>query len=278
MATISAALVKQLRDATNVSMMECKRALVEADGDVDKAGVLLRERGVAVAAKKATRVANQGLIAKSSQDDGNTQALVEVNCETDFVARNDNFIAFVASLADKSAATDVELAVELKDDVTAKIAEIGENIIIRRNLRYVKNGAGGIGTYVHSNNKIGVLLELGCEKEETASSDEFKQLLNDLCLHIAACMPRYLTQDEVPAEEVESEKAIFAKQAEGKPEQVIVKIVEGKLRKFYEEICLVKQGFVKEPKQSITDLLAETGKTLGDTLVIRRFDRFEIGR
>ena len=278
MTAITATLVKQLRDATNVSMMECKRALVDADGDVNKAGVLLRERGVAVAAKKADRVANQGLIATATSDAGNTIALVEVNCETDFVARNENFVAFVSALAEQACNTDGDLATVVREDITSKIAEIGENIIARRNTRYVRKNPGSLGAYVHSNHKIGVLLELGCEKDATASKADFRQLLGDLCLHVAACCPRYLTADQVPESEVKDEKSIYAKQVEGKPDQIVKKIVDGKLRKFFEEICFLDQGFVKEPKQSITDLLAAIGKTLGDTIVIRRFVRFEIGR
>ncbi|MDA1045244.1 MAG: translation elongation factor Ts, partial [Verrucomicrobia bacterium] len=142
MTAITATLVKQLRDATNVSMMECKRALVDADGDVNKAGVLLRERGVAVAAKKADRVANQGLIATATSDAGNTIALVEVNCETDFVARNENFVAFVSALAEQACNTDGDLATVVREDITSKIAEIGENIIARRNTRYVRKNPG----------------------------------------------------------------------------------------------------------------------------------------
>ena len=277
MATITASQVKELRDATNVSMMDCKRALVEAEGDITKAGILLRERGIAVAAKKADRAANQGLIASATSSDGSTVSLVEVNCETDFVARNDEFIAFVASLAERACDTDGNLGEENKEEVTAKIAEVGENIVIPRNERYTVSGTGAVGAYVHSNSKIGVLIEIGCTKTESTTSEAFQQLLKDLCLHAAASSPRFLKDDEVPEAEVTSEKAIFAKQVEGKPEQIVEKIVAGKIRKFYQEICFLNQGFVKEPKQTITELLSETGKALGDTIEIRKFKRYQMG-
>ncbi len=277
MPEITAALVKQLRDATNVSMMECKKALVDANGDLDEAGKLLRERGVAVAAKKADRVANQGLIASASDSEGNTVSLVEVNCETDFVARNENFQAFVNELAGEAVESDASLAETRADDITAKIAEIGENIIVRRNTRYSVSGNGGVCAYVHSNGKIGVLIELDCTKDTTAGQEAFKDLIKDLSLHVAAANPRFLSPEEVPEPEVNAEKEIFAKQVEGKPAQVVEKIVEGKLRKYYEEICFLKQGFIKEPKQSIESLLETTAKSLDDTLTVRRFERYQIG-
>jgi elongation factor Ts len=277
MTEISASLVKNLRDATNVSMMECKRALVEAGGDVEKATRLLRERGMAVAAKKASRAANQGLVATATSADGRTVSLVEVNCETDFVARNDGFIAFVASLAKRALETDAALAEQAQADVTAKIAEIGENIVLRRNARFTLQGNGTVTAYIHLGGKMGVLLDVGCEKPETAAKPQFKEVTRDLILHVAAANPRYLVPEEVPAAEVASEREIFAKQVADKPAQIVEKIVDGKIRKFYQEICLIEQPFVKEPKQTIKGLLQETGKALGDTLTIRRYVRYMIG-
>ncbi len=277
MADITAKMVKELRDATNVSMMECKRALVEAEGDYDKATKLLRERGVAVAAKRSARVANQGIIASSSSEDGKTKSLVEVNSETDFVAKNDDFKAFVISMADNALATDENLAEKYEEDVIAKRVQIGENITIRRNVRFILNGTGAIGSYIHMGGKVGVLIEVACENEATIDKDEFKALVSDLTLHIAACTPQHLNKDEVPAETVAAEREIFVKQVEGKPEHIIGKIVDGKLEKFYSEICLVSQGFVKEPKQSITALLEEVGKAVDDKLTITRFVRYQLG-
>lgn len=278
MADITAALVKELRDATNVSMMECKKALVESNGDIEQATKVLRERGMAVAKKKASRAANQGLIASSSGDEGKTVSLVQVNCETDFVARNDNFKSFVAELSEKALDTDGSLAEDLKDVIVAKVAEIGENIVIPRNARFVQESAGVIQPYIHLGGKVGVLIEVGCEKDETTETPEFKELARDLSLHVAACNPQYLTSDEVPADEIASEKDIYSKQVEGKPAEIVDKIVEGKIRKYFGEICLLDQGFVKEPKQSVTELLAEVGSKVNDSICIRRFVRYQLGQ
>ena len=277
MADIGAALVKELRDALGISMMECKNALVEAGGDLEEATRILRERGVAVAAKKAERVANQGRIASSTSEDGSTISLVEINCETDFVARNESFIAFVDDLTARACKTDGDLAEEVKEEVIAKITELGENLVVRKCERLTKEGSGILASYIHMGGKVGVLLDVSCQKAETEEVEAFKALAHDLTLHIAACSPRYLTPADVPEADIESEKAIYAKQVEGKPEQIIEKIVTGKLHKFFAEICLVKQGFVKEPKQSVEKLLAAVGKDVDDTLGIRRYVRYQIG-
>jgi len=270
-------MVKELRDATNVSMMDCKRALVEAEGDTDKATTLLRERGIAIAGKRASRAANQGLVASSASNDGKIVSLVEVNCETDFVARNSDFQSFVDEVAVKATETDESLAELLKDELTGKIAEIGENIVLRRNIRYVLEDTGMVASYIHLGGKVGVLVEAGCGKEETVSSPAFRELVKDLTLHVAAASPQYLTSDDVPEDVIAEERAIFAKQVDNKPPEIIEKIVDGKIKKFFAEICLVDQGFVKEPKQSISALLAETGKAIGDDIVIRRFFRYQLG-
>ena len=277
MADITASLVKELRTATNVSMMECKRALVESEGDIEKATKILRERGIAIATKKSSRAANQGLISATASDDGKTIAMIEVNCETDFVAKNDNFIAFVNSMTTKACETDGVLGDEAKDEVTAKVVEVGENIKIRRNIRYILDAPGKLLSYIHLGGKVGVLLDLACEKQESTENDIFTEVAKDLTLHIAACNPDFLNSDEVPADKIAAEREIYANQVKGKPEAIIEKIVEGKLNKFFGEICLNNQGFVKEPKQSITDLLAEKSKELGDTLSIRRFVRYQLG-
>lgn len=277
MPEITATLVKNLRDATNVSMMECKRALVESAGDVEKAMRLLRERGMAVAAKKASRVANQGLVATAASPDGKTVSLIEVNCETDFVARNQTFITFVRSLAERGLQSEGDLAEAVQAETTAKVAEIGENIVVRRNTRYVLQGPGAISAYIHLGGKVGVLLELGCQKDATVTSPDFQEVLRDLALHVAASKPRYLKPEEVAADELTAEREIYAKQVQDKPAQIVDKIVDGKIKKFYQEICLIEQGFVKEPKLSVRSLLADKGKALSDTLEIRRYVRFEVG-
>jgi len=277
MVEISAELVKQLRLATNVSMMECKKALTDAQGDMEKATRLLRERGVALAAKKATRATNQGLVASHVAPDGKTASLVEVNCETDFVARNPTFQAFVKEMAEKAAATDGSLAAEAKDKVVAKVTEIGENITVRRNTRYILQGTGRIGSYIHMGGKIGVLVEAACQKPETVDNPAFKDLVRDLTLHIAASRPQYKDPSEIPADVVKSEREIYAKQVQGKPANVLEKIVDGKMRKFHEEVCLLRQPFVKEPKQSITQVVQGVEKALTDTIAVRRFVVYQLG-
>jgi elongation factor Ts len=184
----------------------------------------------------------------------------------------------VADLLERSKNAENDgLAVSVKDELTGKIAEIGENLIVRRNVKYTLQGSGMIAAYVHMGGKVGVLLEVGCGKEETASSDAFKELVKDLTLHIAAASPGYLKRDEVPEDIVAAEREIYAKQVEGKPEHILDKIIDGKLGKFYSQICLVEQMFVKDTDVSIADLLSGKGKELDDTLEIRRFTRYQLG-
>lgn len=278
MAGITAAQVKELRDATNVSMMECKKALVEAGGDRDAAIRLLRERGLAIAGKKAARTAKQGLVAADVSDGGKLGVMIEVNCETDFVARNEVFQAFVQDLLVKAREVgDDDLAEAVKDEVVARVAEIGENIIVRRNIKYEVQGTGLIASYIHLGGKMGVLIEVGCENEETTQNAAFKELVKDITLHIAACNPICLKRDEVPEDVIRSEREIFAKQVEGKPANIIDKIVNGKMEKYYGQVCLLEQAFVKNPDQTVTQLLEDTGKALEDTPGIRRYARYQIG-
>ena len=213
--TITASQVKELREATNVGMMECKKALTESGGDMDAAIQLLRERGMVIAGKKAGRAANEGLIAAEVADGGQLGVIVEVNCETDFVARNESFQEFVSQVVAKGRQVDGDLAEVFKDELTSKIAEIGENLIIRRNDRYELQGTGAVASYIHLGGKVGVLLEVGCESAETASADAFKEVVKDITLHIAASNPDYLTRDDAPEDVLATEREIFVKQAEG---------------------------------------------------------------
>ena len=274
---ISAAMVKELRDETNVGMMECKKALIEAGGDKEKAIKFLRERGLAIAGKKASRTAKEGNVAAEIFNSGKTGVMIEVNCETDFVTRNDSFKDLVVQLIGIAKGITGSLAEAAKDLVVSKIASIGENIIIRRNVRYDVQGEGIIASYIHLGGKVGVLVEVGCGKAETAVNATFKELVKDITLHIAACNPGYLTRKDVPETVLASEKDIYAKQVVGKPANILEKIVMGKLEKFFSQVCLVEQGFVKDPEQTITELLAAKGKELGDALTIRRFTRFQVG-
>jgi len=274
---ITATLVKELREETNLGMMECKRALQETGGDKDKAVRLLRERGMAIAGKKAERVAKEGRVASDIYDNGKSGVMIEVNCETDFVAKNENFQDFVAGLVAHAKGIDGSLAESAKDQVIAKIAEIGENLIVRRNIKYTVTGNGAVAGYIHLGGKVGVLLEVGCDKPETTQSEAFKEAIKDVTLHIAAANPQFLNRADVAADVIAAEKEIYAKQVEGKPANIVDKIVSGKLEKYYSQICLVEQGFVKDPDQTVTDMLAARSKELGDKLTIRRFTRYQVG-
>lgn len=275
---ITASMVKELREATSVGMMECKKALEETNGDFDAAVKLLRERGSAVAAKRADREAKEGKIEAIVTADAQSAAMIEVNCETDFVTRNENFQAFVAELRNEALNYETgKMAEAVADKVTEKISSIGEKIQLRRNVKWDVNGTGAIISYIHMGGKVGVLVELGCEKADTLKSEAFQELAKDLTLHVAAAAPQYLNRGEVPEELLESEKDIFRKQLEGKPANIIDNILLGKINKFYSQICFLEQGFVKEDKVSITNLVAEKGKALGDTLSIKRYVRYQLG-
>lgn len=287
--SISATLVKELREKTNAGMMDCKKALEESKGDFEAAIEWLRVKGLSSAAKKADRVAAEGMVF-AKVFGGKTGVVVEVNSETDFVARNENFKNFVLSVAEhvaESTATGDLLdqafvknpSVKLGDYLKENIAKIGENLVIRRSEKYSLNGEGLVQSYVHGDGKIGVLIEMGCANAAASSNEAFKALALDLTLHIAAMNPMAITSDQIPAEVVAKEKEILkAKNLEaGKKAEMVDKIVEGQIRKFLAENCLVEQQFVKNPDQKIGDLLKEVGKKVGSDLTIRRFVRFELG-
>ena len=286
---ITASLVKELREQTGAGMMECKNALKETEGDIAAAIKYLRERGDLKAAKKADRAAKEGVVAAQISEDGKSGILVEVNCETDFVARNENFQAFVdevASTVATSDAQDLEAAMALpKGDQTlegyikTKVLELGENLQFRRFERLNVSGEGAVASYIHLGGKVGVLIAVNAEKAESASNDAFRDLVKDLTLHIAASAPAGLGREDISADLVEAEKDIFRKQMEGqnKPADILEKIISGKLGKFYSEHCLLEQGFVKDPDTTIQGLLEAQGKEVGDTLAIDRFVRFQLG-
>jgi len=286
---ITASAVQELRKITNAGMMACKKALTETEGDIDAAVKLLREKGIVKSAGRADRETSEGLIATQISDCGANGVLVEVNCETDFVAKNEDFSAFVSDITktiSESDASDAESAGAvaytdgtIQDALGAKFSELGEVIKIKRIARFAAEGNGAISSYIHMGGKVGVLLELSAENADTKGTDAFKGLARDICLHIAASSPTGLTRDDIDASTIEEEKEISRKQllAEGKPEQIIEKILIGKINKFYSEVCLLDQAFVKDDKVSITELLATQSKELGDTLSIARYVRFSIG-
>jgi elongation factor Ts len=275
MAEITAQAVGKLREITGAGLMDCKKALVETQGDLDGAVDLLRKKGIASAAKKADRDAKEGAIFQSIAPGSKSGILVEINCETDFVGRNDSFKAWGESVAEKLLANP---AVDLEADRVAAVAKIGENILIRRSHKLDVTGNGLVATYIHTGAKVGVLVEVGAGKNETVANDEFKQLVRDITLQIAAATPQYVDRTEVPAALIEREKEIAGEQVKNKPPQAIAKILEGKLEKFYQGICLVDQGFVKQNGEvSVKDHVAALGKKLGDEISIRRFVRMQLG-
>ena len=275
MAEITAAIVAKLREMTNAGMMDCKRALTESGGNLDAAVDILRKRGAATAAKKSSREAKEGLIAQYLAPGGRLGVIVEVNCETDFVARNEMFRAFADSIAKKLAA---DPHANLEADREAEVAKIRENIKIARHARMEVSGNGLIAGYIHTGAKVGVLAEVSAGKESTVANDEFKQLVKDITLQIAAGHPSVVSRDQVPADVVAKEREIAAEQVKNKPPQAIAKIVEGKLEKFYQTTCLVDQGFVKKNSEiSVKEHVATVAKQLGDELTIRRFVRFQVG-
>ena len=259
---------------TSAGLMDCKNALTETDGDVEAAVDVLRAQGTIKAAKKAGREANEGVIAHYIQPDSKSGVLVEINCETDFVAKNEQFLEFTSEVAKlKLAATDTDFE-ELR---TAQVAKIGENILLSRDARLDVEGIGLVAAYIHTGAKVGVLLQIGVGKEDILGNDDFKALVKDITLHIAASAPVSVSRDEVDPELVAKEKAIAEEQAEGKPTQAIENIVNGKLNKFFATNCLLEQGFVKNPDVSIKDHVAAVGQALGDEITVSNFLRFQVG-
>jgi elongation factor Ts len=286
---ITATLVNELRQKTSVGMMECKKALTETNGDIDAAITYLRERGIMKSAGMATRGGTEGIIAARLSADGKTGLLIEVNCETDFVSRNDQYVQFVDEIANALAASDAKTLEEafavkigdltVDDFVKAKVLALGENIRLRKFERFDLADHGAIAQYIHMGGKVGVLLEVSAGSGDTAAKDAFRDLVKDITLHIAAAAPKGLSRDDIAAELVEAEKDIFRVQLanEGKPAEMIEKILLGKLGKFFAESCLLEQGFVKEPDITIKKLVEQVGTDLGDSLEVRRFIRFGLG-
>jgi elongation factor Ts len=275
MAEITAAAVGKLREMTNAGLMDCKRALTEASGDLNAAVDILRKKGVATAAKKASREAREGVIVQHILPGARAGVLVEINCETDFVAKNETFRAFCDEIAKKLAANP---NADVEADRIAAVARIGENIRISRHQRLEVSGNGMVAAYIHTGAKVGVLVEVGAGKESTVANDEFKQLVRDITLQIAAAHPIAVSRDQVDPAIVAKEKEIAAEQVKNKPPQAIAKIVEGKLEKFYQTVCLVDQGFVKKNSEvSVKEHVTGVARQLADEIVIRRFIRFQLG-
>lgn len=308
MAEITAQLVKELRERTGAGMMECKKALVEANGDLDEGEVVLRKRGIAGATKKESRATKQGLIAAHIGNGGKLGVLVEVNCESDFVARTSDFQTLTGDIAAHIAETKPQVVrleevteaeranfkahqalyeqkfgkdgdTTVGEMVKTKIAKLGENISISRFAIYEVNGNGAIGNYIHTGSQIGVLLEVNTQSQDVTNKEEFHTVVRDVAMQIAAASPQCVGKEQVSQELLDKERDIQKERArtEGKPEKMLDKIVEGRLSKFYEEVCLLEQPFIRENTVTVAELLKTVSKKLNDNITIARFVRFKVG-
>ena len=286
---ITSQMVKELRDKTNAGMMDCKKALTETSGDMEKAIDLLRQKGLAVAQKRSGRATSEGLVQPYIQDGGKLGVMVEVNCETDFVAKSDAFIEFAKNIAlhvaESTATSPAELmeqkfvknpALSIQDMLNELVAKLGENSGLKR---FVKFDNGVVETYIHAGGKLGVMVEIACENDAVAKNAEFIEFAKNICMHIAAANPVSISRAEVPADLAERERNIFIQQAidSGKPANIAEKMVGGKMDRFFSESCLLEQKFVKNPDISVQDLLNELTTKLGTGLSIKRFARFQVG-
>ena len=291
MAEVTLELIKTLREQTGAGMMDCKGALKESDGDLEAAATYLRKKGIARADKKAGRAASEGVVASRVATCGKTGLLIEANCETDFVAKNENFQEFVENLLDQvESAGDIEshealLALPyIKDEsssfeeyIKATAGALGENISLSRSIHDTLSGEGAVASYIHMGGKVGVLIEVTCGKAETAQSDVFKNLVNDLNLHIAAIAPLCLTREEIPADIVAKEEEVYRDQMNDKPAKIVDNIIKGMLNKFYSQSAFLEQAFVKDGDTTVGKLIEKVGKELDDTIEVARFTRYARG-
>lgn len=290
MAEISAQLVKELRDRTGAGMMECKKALSAAGGDLEKAVDELRKRGAASADKKASRSALQGAI--GALVDPAAAVLVEVNCESDFVARTDDFQALISDVALQVAAKNPEsadallalpsginAALSIGEFLKQTIARLGENMVVARFARFAASEGAVFGTYIHPGSQLGVMVEVNVSKPESAANTELLELVKDLAMQVAAADPKFVFREDVSADVLARESEIARERArnEGKPDKILDRIVQGRLDKFFEEVCLTEQPFIKENSTTIGELLKSKGGKIGDTIRIARFARFKVG-
>lgn len=286
---ITAAQINELRKTTGAGMLDCKKALEEMGGDMEQAVDYLRKKGLAAASKKAGRAATEGMVATALSADGKKGVLVEINSETDFVAKNDKFQAFVKQVADHVLQKDpadlagllaqpfaADEAKTVQTLLTEAISVIGENMQIRRFASFIVAGNGMVGSYIHAGGKIGVLVEASFDG---AADERLAAALRDVAMHVAAASPSYLQRSEVPSDVLEREKEIYRDKARqtGKPDNIIEKILEGQVNKFYGEICLVEQAFVKDPDKKVQQYLADIGKELGGAITLTRFTKFVLG-
>jgi len=288
MAEISAATVMKLRKMSGQGMMDCKKALQEANGNIDQAMDSLRKKGLATLAKRAERETTEGLVVCKSSPDGKTSVLATLCCETDFVAKSDGFVATAKTLtdyalvcpADQGAENILESVVDGKkfsDILTETVSKTGEKTQVGDYAKYQLDGPGLISTYIHFNDKVGTMVQIDTSDDNVAAADVLKQTASDIAMHITATKPLALNKDDIDSEIIEREKNIFAEQVKNKPANIIEKIVEGKMRKFFAENCLLDQPFVKDDSKSVEQVLSDAAKQAGGEATIKRCVRFEVG-
>lgn len=280
--SITAQMVKELREMTGAGMMDCKKALQEVEGDLEKAVDWLRQKGIAKAAKKSGRATSEGLVTAAVSADGKAVALASVCCETDFVARGEKFQAFAASVSqlvlDKDPADAAALDALLGDELQAQIATVGENMTLGNFARIERKGPGAIGLYIHSNNKIGVAVDIETGDDATVNKAEFQELAKNLAMQIAAASPLAVDPSCLDQSVVEREREVYRQKAleEGKPANIVEKIVEGAVKKFHKEVCLLEQLFIRDDKKTIADVIKEASKALGDKVTVIKFVRIQL--
>lgn len=288
MAEITASLVMELRKMSGQGMMDCKKALGEADGDIKKAMKLLRKKGLATLSKRSDRATSEGIVVNKISDDGKTAVLASLCCETDFVAKSDDFIALseiladyaIACSAEEGAENILETAIDSKkfsEVLTDTVSKIGEKTQVGDYAKYNLDGPGFVNVYIHFNKKVGAMIQIDTGDDATAASEELKQAANDVAMHITAINPLALDKSGICPDVIEQEKAIYADQVKNKPANIIEKIIEGKLNKFFAEKCLLDQPFVKDDSKTVAQFIAEAGKQAGSEAKIRRFVRFGVG-
>ena len=286
MAEISAAVVVKLRKMSGQGMMDCKKALEESNGDIEKAIDILRKKGLATLAKRAERETTEGLVVGKASNDGKVAAMATLCCETDFVTKSDDFAAAAKSLGDFALECQADNGVEnisgtsvggkkFSDIVTELVSKTGEKVTVGDFAKYKLEGSGLISTYIHFNGKVGTMVQIEASDEKTAAG--MKQVAADIAMHITATKPLSLDKSGISAETIEREKSIFAEQIKNKPANIVDKIVEGKMNKFFAENCLIAQQFVKDDSKTVETVLNEAAKAAGGTAKIKRFVRFEIG-
>ena len=289
MAEITAAQVKELRDETGQAMMDCKKALQEADGEMEKAVEILRKKGMAVLEKRGGRETKEGRVVGKVSADGQTAAMAMVCSETDFTSKSEDFqqaaaLVLEALLQAADVPESLDAISELATSDGRKVAEVvndiisktGEKITIGDFARFDLDGTGILYCYIHFNGKVGTLLQIDAD-EAAAGKDEVQTLASDLAMHVTASLPQTVTRDEMDPDEVAKEKKIASEQVQGKPEHIVEKIVTGKMNKWYQQYVLLEQPFVKDDKKTVSQLLDEIGKQVGGKLTVKRFHRMQVG-